>query len=421
MKKWLKFIGLSFFSDKISKEAIKRGYLNSVLGIIFALIFSFCGVLAADLLPFPAHYNNSPDFKEFVQNAVISESFKLEVSGGKITANRVADSFLREEDYGLNGYNLVVDTRPADAFDDFEAYYISNDGNEQKITTEEYATLSDVAKHNFDFKISYTPNELILTDKLTAGHEKYLTENNSEGFAELQKKQGELSSEEYKKQVYNLYIKAYYPDLSAYENSGSAPLLRNYYFHNYVNGGAEKYLFIFDDSCVGSFETKAGLKVTFYGFYKNFSDGTTFTTSKDADGFIKNSFSATAPLSVYVYFMNTLRLLPFIVLMPIMLALLAYCVLRIMKSDAVKSFGGCIKIIGSYLLVGAFLSAVLTFICGYFVPRDSLMVAAILILFITLLIRTVIFLILEKLNVKKASRAEADNAVTETSNDTLRG
>ncbi|MDE6868630.1 MAG: hypothetical protein K2J83_05785 [Clostridia bacterium] len=414
MKKWLKFIGLSFFSDKIAKEALKRGYLNIVLGMFFALAFLFCGILAADVLPFSTHYNNSSDFKEFVRKAVTSESLNLEVKSQKITASRVADSFLNEEEYGLNGYNLVVDTRPADAFDDFEAYYLSNDGKEQKITPEEYSLLSDVAKRNFDFKISYTPNELILTDELTAEHENYLTDKNSEAFSELQKKQGELSREEYQKRVYNLYVKAYYPDLTAYENTGSAPLLRNYYYHTYVDGGAEKYLFIFDDSCVGSFETNSGMKVTFYGFYKNFADGTHFSTAEDADGFIKNSFNATAPLSSYVYFMNTIRLLPFVILMPLVLALLAYCVLRIMKSDAGKSIGGSIKIIGSYLLVGGLLSSIITFICGYFVPRGSLMIAALLVLFITLLIRTAIFLITEKLNVKKTAEAKAEDNVTET-------
>lgn len=417
MKKWLKFIGLSFFSDKISKQALKRGYLNFVCGMIFALVFLFCGVLAADLLPFPAHYNNSADFTGFVRKALSSESLNIEIKGQKVAASRIADSFADEDDaaeYRLNGYNLVVDTRPADAFDDFEAYYLSNDGKGQKITPEEYATLSDVAKRNFDFKIAYTRNELILTDGLTAEHENYLSGINSEGFAELQKQQSGLSREEYRKKVYNLYVKEYYPDLTAYESTGSAPLLRNYYYHSYINGGSEKYLFIFDDSCVGSFRTDAGVEVTFYGFYKNFADGATFSTDEEADGFITNSFGATAGLSVYVYFMNILRLLPFVVLMPIVLALIAYCILRIIKSETVSGFGGCIRIIGSYLLVGSLLSAIVTFICGYFVPRNSLLIAAILILFIILLIRTVIFLAAEGAAAKKSVAADADNTITET-------
>ncbi|MDE5943507.1 MAG: hypothetical protein K2H30_04790 [Clostridia bacterium] len=417
MKSWLKFIGLSFFSDKISKEALKRGYLNIALGVVFALVFLLCGLLAADLLPFSAQYNTSTDFTAFVRNAVSDDGLNLEVKSQKIAAVRIVDTFSSEEDaaaYGLNGYNLVVDTRPADTFDDFEAYYLSNDGEQQEITLEDYATLSDVAKRNFDFKIRYTANELILTDELTAGHESYLTSINSESFSELQKKQGEISRDEYQKQVYSLYVKAYYPDLSAYESTGSAPLLRNYYFHNYLNGGAEKYLFIFNDSCVGSFETNTGTKVTFYGFYKNFSDGTTFSTAKDADNFIKSAFNATAPLSVYVYFMNLIRLLPFIILMPLILALIAFCVLRLIKSKMGKGFGGCIKIIGSYLLIGSLISAIITFICGYFVPRNSLIIATLLIFFLVLLIRTAVFLIIENISVKKSVKTETENTVTET-------
>lgn len=398
MIKWLKFIGLSFFSDKISKQALKRGYLNLVLGIVFMLVFLFCGVLAADILPFPTHYNNSPDFKAFVRSAVTSKALNLEVNSKKMTASSIVDTFSGGGEYCSNGYNLVVDTRPADAFDDFEAYYLSNDGKEQKITVEEYKALSDAAKRNFDFKIRYTPNELILTSEVTAEHESFLLDIESEGFAELQKKQTELSREEYQRQVYNLFIKEYYTD---FPSDQSAPLLRNYY-QTYVKGGAEKYLFIFDDSCVGAFETKGGMKVTFYGFYKNFADGTNFSTAENADGFIKNSFGATAPLSVYVYLMNIIRLLPFIVLMPVITALISYCVLRLIKSDTVKTFGGCIRILGSYLLVGSLLSALITFVCGYFVPRSSLLIAAILTLFLILLIRTVIFLSLEFVTVKKS-------------------
>lgn len=416
MKKWLKFIGLSFFSDKISKEAVKRGYMNFVLGFVLSLIFLFCGVLAADLLPFPTHYKNSTSFTAFVRNAVTSKSFNLSVTDGKLSADCIADTFLSEEDaaaYGIDGYNLVVDTRPADAFDDFEAYYISNDGKEQKITLEEYETLSDVAKRNFVFKIRYTPNELVLDDELTAEHENYLKSINSKSFDELQKNQSGLSREEYRRQVYNLYVKAYYPDLSTYESTGGAPLLRNYYFHNYVNADAEKYFFIFDDSCAGAFKTDSGAEITFYGFYKNFADGTTFSTEKEADDFINNSFFATSSLSVYVYFMNIIRLLPFVALMPVILALIAYCVLRLVKSDAGKSFGGCVKIIGSYLLFGALFAAIITFICGYFVPRSSLMIAVLLIFFIILLLRTAVFIVIESLTVRKTVKSEENTSATE--------
>lgn len=417
MKKWLKFFGLSFFSDKISKQAVKHGYMNLFLGVILSLVFLFCGIIAADLLPFSAHYNNSSSFSAFVRNAV--GGLDLQVVSGKISSLRIVDTFSVTDDmseFGLNGYNLVVDTRSADVYDDFEAYYISNDGSGQEISLEEYETLSDVAKRNFDFKIRYTAKELVLTEELTALHEAYLTGANSEDFLKLQEKKGDLSADEYRKQVYNLYVKEYYPDLSAYENTGGAPLLRNYYYHNYVNAGAEKYLFIFDDSLVGSFETDAGMRTDFYGFYKGFPEGASFRTETDADAFIKNAFKSTASLSVYVYFINIFRLIPFIVLMPVIIALLSYCILRITKSESAGGFGGCIKIVGSYLWFGSLVSGLLTLIFGFLIPRSNILVAALLIFFATILIRTAVFLIAEAVRAKRAGVAE--NTQTEKENDT---
>lgn len=416
MKSWLKFFGLSFFSDKISKQALKRGYSGFVLGMIFALVFLFCGVLAADILPFKTHYNGSEDFKTFVRGAF--ESVSLEVKSGRISSPSVTDTFLNAGDaekYCLNGYQLVIDTRPADALDDFQAYYLSNDGENQEITLEEYATLSDVAKRNFDFRIRYTPDELVLTDELTAEHEIYLAEKNDAGYTELRNKQGELSRGEYQRQVYALFVKSYYPDLSAYESTGSVPLLRNYYYHNYADGDFDKYFMIFDDSCAGAFVTDGGLKVSFYGFYNGFPDGKISATAEAADAFVTKSFAATSQLSVYVYMMNILRLLPFIVLMPLVLALICFCVFRLMKAEWCKGFGGCVKIVGSYLLFGSFFAAVITFILGYFVPRGKLLLAAVITFFLILLIRTAVFIIYERLTLKKEDDKE------EISDDYLRG
>lgn len=412
MKKWLKVFGLSFFSDKITKETVKYGFSNFALGFLLALIFLFCGVLAADVLPFKTHYKNSTDFTAFVRNAIAGGGAEIEVSGGKIFSPQIIDSF-KDGDLSVNGYNLVVDTRPADALDDFEAYYLSNDGKAQEITPEEFSQLSDVAKRNFDFKIRYTSDELVLTDELTAAHESYLAGIGNESFAELKKKQGEMAEEEYRRQVYGLYVKAYYPDLSAYESTGSPPLLRNYYFHTYLNNGAEKYLFIFDDSCAGAFETDGGLKVSFYGFYSGLSDGKIAATEAAADDFVLSSFAATTSLSAYVYLMNIIRLLPFIILMPLVLALIVYCVLRLMKAEWSKGFGGSVKIVGSYLAFGALIAALITFICGYFVPRGSLIIAAAVTFFLVLLIRSAVLLVGEWIKEKKKPAEEADEIETE--------
>jgi len=99
--------------------------------------------------------------------------------------------------------------------------------------------------------------------------------------------------------------------------------------------------------------------------------------------------------------------------MPLLIAVITYCVLRIIKSPLCRGFGGSLKITGSYLFFGALVSAVITFVCGYFVPRNSLIIAALLIFFLTLLIRAAVMLIAEGVSVKKAVKAEAENNVTE--------
>ena len=63
MRGWLKFFGLSFFSDKIAKEAKIRGVFNCVLGFVLALLFIFCGVLASNAVPFYTHCKTQQTLK----------------------------------------------------------------------------------------------------------------------------------------------------------------------------------------------------------------------------------------------------------------------------------------------------------------------------------------------------------------------
>ncbi|MDE7329590.1 MAG: hypothetical protein K2N30_00620, partial [Clostridia bacterium] len=294
MKSWLKFFGLSFFSDKIAKEARIRGILNCVLGFVLALVFIFCGVLAANTVPFYTHYDNASRFKQFVYSAM--EKADLSVKEGKVSCGEIINTHLNGADaekYSQEGYNLVIDTRPSTALDDFEAYCVAKDGTE--ISYEDYLALSEEDKGGYDFKIRYTANELILTDELTAGHEKYLGESANEEikkqYDELVQKKADMTAEEYKSAVYALYIKAYYPNITAYERAGEVPLLRSFYYRNYLySSKTEKSLFIFEDVLFGYFATDAGIAVNFYGYYGNAEEGA--ITATGADGFIKSAFAS---------------------------------------------------------------------------------------------------------------------------------
>lgn len=434
MKKWLSYFSLSFFSDKIAKEGKKRSYLNFALGFILALAFLFGGVVAADIVPFNTHYNHATDFQAFVHNAFanedVSKRISISINDGVAFANigsndtvseLLVDTFANPDDaiiYKVNGYELVVDTRSADAYDDFVAYCVSNDGKEEEITYEEYLTLSDVAKRNFDFKIRYTANELVLTDELVVQYESYLAGISSEQnekiasqYKELRDKKATLTAIEYSQNVYKLYLQAYYPSLSAYE-VGGVPLLRNYYYDNYLSAD-NRFLVVFDDSCIASFETNNGVAVSFYGFYVKMDNGlvTNGTSVSEAeqiiDNFIKNAYLGNSSTIVYIYLLNFTWLFLLIVAIPLVIALFAYCLLKFMGVEWCKRYGYSLKVVGSYMWCAALIAALITFICGYFAPGLNLMIFALGGFFIVLLVRTAILLINERIALKKLQAEQA--------------
>lgn len=400
MKSWLKYFGLSFFSDKIAKEAVRRSMLNFLLGFVLSLVFIFCGVLAANTLPFRTHYNKASQFKAFVRTAF--ENVNLTIKDGRASADKVVNTLPAE--ISAKGYKLVIDTRPSSAFDDFEAYCTPKEGDGE-ISYEDFLALPEEERDKYDFKIRYTPNELILTEELTATHEKYLStvqdESVSAKYAEISGKKDSLSAEEYGESVYLLYLKAYYPDLTKYVKN-SAPLLRNYYYLNYLNKAAfSEYLFVFDNALIGSFKTDGGLKTSFYGVYDGMSEKV--VNGENSDGFLKQAFDKALPMMANVYAMNILRFLPFIALMPIILALAMWGVMHYLKVDVkFRRLTTCIKIEGGYLAFSSLVTALTVFVCGFFVSGSVLNYLPLILLFAILLIRTVVYIVMEKINKDKS-------------------
>ena len=423
MKKWLKFFCLSFFSHKISKDGAKRGYTNVFIGIVLSFIFIWLGFVGGEMLPFAAHYNASPDFQETVHavlaNTDLNKRVIIEIDGGHLKAKKngiehveglLVNTFENEEDkanYSINGYNVVIDSRPADAFAEVEAYCVSNDGKNLVISYEEYLTLSEVARLNFDFKLKYTGKELKLDDKMISGYREYVEALSDECRSEIEKlgtdlEEGDISESEYNSAVYKLYFKKYYPKITDYESTSDVPLLRNYYYHQYIKEGECKYLFIFDDYLAGSFETKSGIVHSFYGFYTGLDDGTLYTDNADsaeavkaADRFIKESYNSAMPLTVYAYAINVFSLIPFIALMPMVVALLAYSILMLRSVEGITSFGGVFKIIGSYVWFSGAISSILTVIISFFVQPGALTTLPLILFFISLVLRSMVFAINE--------------------------
>ena len=423
MKKWFRFFCLSFFSDKISKEGAKRGYTNVFIGLVLVFVFLWAGFVGGDMLPFGVHYNSSSDFAATAHsvfaNSDIDKRICIEIdkgvlkakkNGGEYSEELLVNTFENEDDkqiYSVNGYNVVVDCRPADTLAEVEAYCLSNDGENLRISYQEYLSLSAAAKYNFDFVLSYTGNELELNDELVSEYRAYVDGLSDENKFETEKltnnlAENKITKAEYNRAIYELYFTSYYPDISAYESSSKLPLLRNYYYHKYISNGIGKYLFVFDDYIAASFETEGGIIRSFYGFYSNMDDGsivsegaTQTEANKSIDQFINTSFKEVFPLTAYAYAMNIFTLIPFIALMPMVVALLAYSIIKLRGIESITSLGAMFKIIGSYVWVSGVIAAVFTVIFAFFVQTNILTALPLIIFFLTLATRSIIFTINE--------------------------
>lgn len=419
MKKWLKFFFLGFFSNKASREGAKRGYTNFMLGLILALAFIWAGFIGGEMLPFGPHYRNSPDFVATVRsvfaNPDLTKRLDAEIEGGALKVKNqdgnyspslVVNTLESEEDkqkYSASGYNVIVDTRPADALAEIEAYCISNDGKDFVITYDEYLTLSSVARLNFDFKLKYTGRELELTDSLIEDYREYLVGLNEESKASAEGlakdlSDGAITKSEYQRSVYELYFVSYYPEITAYESSSKVPLLRNYYYHQYISSGLKNYIFIFNDYMTASFETKGGTEVAFYGVFSDMENGALISeamtqdeANSAADSFIKKCFGSIAPLTLYAYVVNVVYLIPFIALMPLVVTLLAYSILKLRGVESIKTFGSLFKILGSYVWFCGVISSVITVIISFFTKSGTMTALPLVFFFVALTVRSIIF------------------------------
>ena len=434
MKKWFRFFGLSFFSHKIAKEGAKRGYTNTFLGFVLVLVFLFANFIGGDMLPFGLHYSNSPDFMATAHgvfvNADVSKRIDAEIKDGTLWLKKQGSDFTEgvlintlesdsdRQTYSVNGFNVVVDSRPANTLAEIEAYCVNSDGTNSEISYEDYLTLSDVKKINFDFKIRYTGNALVLDDKTVEGFRAYVDGLNSEAKASAEKlgddlKADKITKDEYNRAIYELYFTSYYPEITAYESTSKVPLLRNYYYHQYLKEGISNYLFIFDDYMTGAFKTNGGVELSFYGFYSGLENGTLVregATQEEAcasvDSFIKNSFKENWIISAYAHFLNVLTLAPFIALMLMVATLLAYSILKLCGVESITSLGATLKIVGSFVWFSGAIAAVISLIIAFFVNKSLLITLPLVVFFVTLVIRSVIFVIKERELYKKQSEQE---------------
>ena len=98
---------------------------------------------------------------------------------------------------------------------------------------------------------------------------------------------------------------------------------------------------------------------------------------------------------MYSYAVNVVALIPFIALMPMVVSLLAYSILKLLGIDSIPFISSAFKIVGSYVWFSGAMATVVTLICSFFIRSGIITVLPLLVLFITMAARGIIFAITE--------------------------
>lgn len=402
MKDWLKFIGLSFFSDDIAKSAAKRGIGNIIFAAFMTVVFLLLGAIFATVFTFEANYVNTPELAATVE-AAFSSDMMFEINAGKLNASAAVDTVKNDTDKSkyYRGYDIIIDTRDANTFDEFTAYCESKSG--KRISYEEYLNLDADIKTLYTFGIEYSGKERVIDDEWVEKCETYLgaaqDKTTADAYAEVKK----LPATEYRFALYNLYVKTYYPDLSAYETGGNAPKTRNYYYHEY--GNRSKTVYFFNDSAIGLYETKYGAAHVFYGYYSDMADGAIGKSADEIRRFIFDCADGAASIVVYNCVMNFFMLIPFTVVIVLAEAVLLFCLTKLLKLEDIK-FGAAAKTECSFLLVSSLISALITFGLGFLVSETLIYWLIGVALFAVLSVRTAVMLIRDCVKKRRTTESE---------------
>lgn len=407
MKELWKYIVPSFFSDKIAKQAPNRGVGSVLLASLFAVIFLALGLVAAYTLPFKANFNNTSELVATTERAFSEGGATLEINNGVLCSDRIIDTVSNENDRKeyFRGYDIIVDTRNVDTFDDFYAYCVTNSGSE--ISYEEYLEKDADVKTLYTFKIKYSGVERVIDDEWINKCESYLDTVTDASIVSAYAEVKNKPANEYAAALYNLYVKAYYPPLTAYERDGTAPKTRNYYYFGY--GDREKIIFVFCDAMVCAYLTDFGAKNTFYGYYAGLGDGKIGSSVEDIKQFVYKSVGGASAVTVYSAVMGFFSVAPFIVLVVIALSVALFCLTKLLKVNELN-FGAAAKTVCSFITVAALISALITFALGFLVSQSLLAWLEGVVLFAVIAIRMVVMLICSSIERKREDKQTAQAA-----------
>ncbi len=423
---WLKFYFVGFFTHSLSKEGGDHSFFNTLLSFVLTFIIVCCGLVAGYAASFSVQYNNSNDFKDFLYSAFANENsssrIDLSVKDGYLSAvikdgERVNTLLNEGQQYAVNGYQLIVDTRPAETtYADFTVQCKKSDNTE--IDYSVYRSLSDEEKKSYTLSVNYSGEWLDPSEKQTE-YEEYLNnvESVSEAYGKLKADLSDdtISAKQYTNGIYELYFGSYYSGLPG-DAYGKAPTLRTYYLSPTTYENIDKYIAVLDNVCFCAFKTDNGVAVEFSGYFNKLADGTinggSLTSAEmqnNVDGMIKKSFASATGLNFLVYIISLSRSVAIYVLAIILLALIAFMVLKVLKVEECPRYVDAIKIVGSFQLWSAIITFLLTFIFSFFLARGAVFTAAEIILLCILFLRTALYITMECIADKKKKNIKTEN------------
>ncbi len=411
---WLKFYFLGFFSEKHANKSGRSGALSIILSAILAFILFFIGFYAADIVPFSTHYENASNYRRFAENAF--DDVPVKIVAEKAVYPVKINTYTSEADkekYRSDGYDLIIDTRPSDTLICFTQYAVKGD---REIDYETYLALDEKDKKKYSLKIRYSDEQLVLTDEDTARHIGFLDRISAEGgenynsaaaddYKKLNDDRQNMTDEEYAEQLYYLFIKYYYVGAGSLLDGAKAPVLCDHYYIDYILGGKTNYLYVFDTLCTGSFTSDRRVPVSFGGYYDGHPDGEV----TDINAFIKKIFYASADAAISSYFFTVLMQIPYILLIPIAIALLFWLIGKAAKSGDKQSFTYHYKKSSYFVFYSAVFTAVITFVCGFFFSARIVAKFMPLIFGIILLLRTCVSFAMDISAAKRAATDGIDN------------
>lgn len=410
MKEWLQFTFLGFFSKKFSYKGRERKFVNVLLSyFLFALLFPLFLALGS-INSFSFHLNNDSILKEAVNNIFANENTALRIpyhlENHKLSSELIINTFDNEGDaiYKYKDFNLIFDTRDQNTtYDDFTLSAKDKAGNEIAYTPKM------IGDNNYSFEFYYSGKVLDVLAKQT-DYENYLESISSidspnynkfakSDYDSLKAKKDSLPEQDYGNKIYELYVAYYYPNLIDLGCASAIPLLRGYYYSQFISQKiSTNSIMVFDNMIIINYINSSKQNFVFDGYLS--VTGGTITTDKDASvevaksnihKLLNKTFQGGFALNFTVYFVNLFRLTPIPLLFVILFALIDFLIYRHKKIKG-SFLDNCI-IYASFFNIPSLLCSILGMILTILLMRGVSFSISIYLLFGLTLIRGILQLI----------------------------